>query len=46
LNIFLILSYKTFPIYRGLNSPLAQSAAELWLTNICSEGANYTFEDI
>jgi len=30
LTNFLILNYKTFPIFRGLNSPSAQSAGELW----------------
>jgi len=36
---------RIFPSSEGVNSSLAQSAAELWLTKTCSERANYTFRE-
>ena len=43
LKKFLILNYKPFWVLEGLNSSLAQFAAELWRTKICPERANHIF---
>jgi len=42
-NVFFILNYTTSRDIRGLNSSLAQSAAQLWLAKVCPGRANYTF---
>ena len=40
-----ILNYKRHESLRGLNSSLAQSAAELWLAKVCPERPKYVFSE-
>jgi len=45
LKFFFILNYTTHLSLWGLNSSLAQFAAELWLAKVCPERANYAFSE-
>jgi len=40
---FLILTTRCHESLQGLNSSLAQSAAELWPAKVCPKRANYAF---
>jgi len=43
--MFFILNSTTPLVITGLNSSLAQSAAELWLSKVCPERANCAFSE-
>ena len=44
-NFFSILTTRFAESVDGLDSSLAQSAAELWLAKVCPERANHAFSE-